>query len=302
MNDIEPSDQSQPETTEEPEEKNPRPAFDLTRAFVNKSQALEASFLAIRHVTSHPGTKGDQLEADWVGLIRDFLPGRYEVGPIFAVDHNGAMSDQIDVAVYDKHYSPQWFGGANGTRFVPVESLYAVFEVKPELNAQYVQYAINKVRSVRALKRTSAPVIHKGGIYKAQDIPVPPIIGGILTINNGWKNTPMTMLDKYQPQDPTDDGFLNIGIALDDLCFDYTPRLDGNGVDTPRTVSSEGQQLIHFAIRLFRQLQAIGTVPAVDMEKYEESLHHYAAADLQAIAASADQTNTTAVETHPTGP
>ena len=150
-------------------------AFDIRGAFTHKQASLEASFLSIRNVTSHPGAKGDELEADWVGLIRDFLPTRYEVGPIFAVDHSGAMSEQIDVAVYDKHYSPQWFGGANGLRFVPVESVYAAFEVKPELNAQRVQYAIKKVASVRRLQRTSAPVVHKGGKYESSQIDLSPI-------------------------------------------------------------------------------------------------------------------------------
>ena len=248
----------------------PAPPFDIAKAFENKATALEASFLAIRNVTTHPGTKGDELEADWVGLIRDFLPTRYEVGPIFAVDHTGAMSQQIDVAVYDKHYSPQWFGGAQGVRFVPVESVYAVFEVKPELSKKYVKYAIDKVRSVRTLDRTSADVIHKGGTYDRAAIDVKPIIGGILTVRNKWvaKNT-LTKVDQYQPSDPTDDGFLNIGIALDTLCFDYTPTLDGTNVVAPRTLSAPGHQLIHFAVRLFRQLQALGTVPAVDMLRYE---------------------------------
>src|SRR5699024_636396 len=112
--------------------------FDIAAAFRNKQEALNASFLAIRDVTSHPTTIGDQSEGDWVGLIRDFLPTRYTVGPIFAVDHTGSMSEQIDVAIYDTHFSPQWFGGTSGTRFVPVESVYAVFEVKPEFNSEYL--------------------------------------------------------------------------------------------------------------------------------------------------------------------
>lgn len=264
-----------------------RPAFDLHRAFGNKQAALEASFLAIRHVTEHPGAKGDQLEADWVGLIRDFLPSRYEVGPIFAVDHTGAMSEQVDVAVYDKHYSPQWFGGANGLRFVPVESVYAAFEVKPDFNAKYVQYAIKKVASVRSLDRTSAPVVHKGGRYDVSNIEVKPIIGGILTSRNGWPNDPFANFDKYQPVDPNHPGFLNIGIVLDAFCFDYSPTLNGEAVTIPRTVSASGQQLIHFAIRLFRQLQAIGTVPAVDMEKYEAAIRNLGAVDLASAAEQA---------------
>lgn len=246
------------------------PKFNIAKAFENKARALEASFLAIRHVTTHPGTKGDELEADWVGLIRNFLPTRYEVGPIFAVDHHGNMSQQIDVAVYDKHFSPQWFGGAQGVRFVPVESVYAVFEVKPELNKTYVEYAIDKVRSVRTLERTSANVVHKGGIYDRSDIPVSPIIGGILAIRCGWSaDTLLANFDTYHPSDPDDDGFLNIGIALDTLCFDYTPTLVGDDIVTTRTQSAPDQQLIHFAVRLFRQLQALGSVPAVDMLKYE---------------------------------
>lgn len=261
------------------DEDGKRPAFDLHRAFINKQVALKASFLAIRDVTSHGTTQGDVSEGDWTGLIRDFLPSRYEVGPIFAVDHHGNMSEQIDVAVYDKHYSPQWFGGANNVRFVPVESVYAVFEVKPELSATYVKAAIQKVTSVRALDRTSAPVVHKGGKYEPATIALTPIIGGILTTRNDWQDT-FTNLDKYQPS-PNAPGFLNIGIALDDLCFDYTPTLAAGTVQTERTTSDNGQQLIHFAIRLFRQLQAIGTVPAVDMEKYEARIQQSGAKDVE---------------------
>ena len=45
-----------------------------------------------------PRPSETEEEADWVGLIRDFLPTRYAVGPIFAVDHHGNMSEQIDAA------------------------------------------------------------------------------------------------------------------------------------------------------------------------------------------------------------
>ena len=219
-------------------------------------------------------TEGSGAEAPpRSGLIRDFLPTRYEVGPIFAVDNTGAISHQIDVAVYDKHYSPQWFGGASGVRFVPVESVYAVFEVKPELKKKYLLYAVDKVMSVRSLDRTSAPIVHKGGKYETAEIDLRPIIGGILTVKNKWPNDTVKYLDKYLTSDPDNPGFLNIGIALDSMCFDYTPILAGETVTTPRTLSADQRQLIHFASRLFRQLQAIGTVPAVDMEKYEQAIH-----------------------------
>jgi len=244
--------------------------FDIAAAFRNKETALRASFLAIRDVTSHGTTIGDQTEADWVGLIRDFLPTRYAVGPIFAVDHHGNLSEQIDAAVYDTHYSPQWFGAAGGVRFVPVESIYAVFEVKPEFNSAYLRAARQKVSSVRKLERTSQVVVHKGGKYEAVDIEIKPVIGGILTMRKGLDD-PAQKLKDTQPA-PGDHEFLNIGICLDHFAFDYTPSAAGSKVETELATRSDGDQLIHFCIRLFRQLQAVGTVPAVDMTKYEKTV------------------------------
>ena len=265
------SDESANETSEIVIEETP--TFDIHNAFLNKERELRARFLAIRNVTSHPVVRGDQSEADWVEILRNFLPNRYSVGPIFAVDHHGSMSEQIDVAVYDGHFSPQWFGGAHGVRFVPVESVYAVFESKPELNAKYVKAAIQKVASVRALERTSQTIVHVGGSYVKPVRDRKPILGGIVATRNGWPNTPEKFLLEYQPSDPKDPGFLNIGIALDGFCFDYTPTLgDEEQVTVPLTFSENGQQLIHFVIRLFRQLQAIGSVPAVEMDKYEEAI------------------------------
>jgi hypothetical protein len=244
-----------------------QPPFDIAAAFRNKEVAMRASFLAIRDVTSHPTTRGDQGEADWVGLIRNFLPTRYAVGPIFAVDHHGNMSEQIDVAVYDTHFSPQWFGTAAGVRLVPVESVYAVFEVKPEFSGKYLRAARQKVASARKLERTSQAVVHKGGTFTAEDIQLKPIIGGILTTRPKLKD-PIAKLKETQPTSGGD-GFLNIGICLDGFAFDYTPTIEGDSVQIELETREGGDQLIHFAIRLFKQLQTVGSVPAVDMTMYE---------------------------------
>lgn len=251
--------------------------FDIAGAFLSKQAALEASYSGIRAVTAHPGTMGDESEADWMGLISDFLPARYEVGPIFAVDSTGASSDQIDVAIYDQQYSPQWFGTSRGIRFVPVESVYAVFEVKPKLTKAYLEYGQSKIDSVRRLKRTSAPIIHAGGRYKAADPDGKRIIGGILTTRSNW--TPETVNSHLSNHLPGhgEPGFMDIGIALDTVAFDFTPALvdgddDDEAANPPLTFSEPDNQLIHFAIRLFRQLQLIGTAVALDMREYEEAM------------------------------
>ena len=128
-----------------------------------------ASRIVLGHPRCHgpPHDPGDQGEADWVGLIRDFLPTRYAVGPIFAVDHHGNMSEQIDVAVYDTHYSPQWFGAAER------HSLRACGERLRGLRGEArVQHHLPRVRAGQGgeragrLERTSQSVVHKGGSYK----------------------------------------------------------------------------------------------------------------------------------------
>lgn len=253
-------------------------AFNLREAFLAKQASLHASHRGIRAVTRHPGTQGDQGEGDWVDLMRDFLPSRYAVGPIFAVDSTGNESQQIDVAIYDQHFSPQWFGTHDGKRFVPVESVYAVFEAKPSITKEYIEYAQEKVASVRKLRRTSAPIIHAGGRFHAVKADERPIIGGIVAAQSGWTaSTTVTKLNEHLPP-LGQPGSLNIGIALDTVAFDHTPNLDDGSPDTealnpPRTFSSDGNQLIYFAIRLFRQLQLIGTVLAVDMGAYEHHLN-----------------------------
>jgi hypothetical protein len=153
---------------------------------------------------------------------------------------------------------------------VPVESVYAVFEVKPEFNSDYLTAARQKVASVRKLERTSQAVMHKGGKYEAVDIKLRPIIGGILTTRRGLEH-PLKKLEESQP-DAGGNEFLNIGICLDQFAFDYTPSITNHDVQTELDTHFGGDQLIHFCIRLFRQLQAIGTVPAVDMTKYEETV------------------------------
>lgn len=256
--------------------------FDIANAFLNLQDQLSASYRAIRAVTSHGPTIGDEAEIDWCGLMRDFLPFRYQVGRIFAVDHTGAMSEQIDCAIYDQQYTPLWFGAKNGIRFVPVEAVYAVFEVKPKLGQGTIQAAIQKISSVRRLTRTSAPIVHAGGKFAPVDHALRPILGGILTATLGWSDD--TAQEKIrlcvEPLRETalvDGGALDIGIALDKLSFDFTPVVNGEDYATrlaeaPLAFSSPDRQLIHFVIRLFRQLQPIGTVLALDMNAYENAL------------------------------
>lgn len=250
--------------------------FDIAAAFRRMQTVMLASHSAIRDVSQHPTTLGDQSEADWIGVLKGFLPERYAVGPIFAVDADGGIGEQIDVAVYDRQYSPLWFGAQNGCDFVPVEAVYAVFEVKPTINTTYIESARQKIASVRRLRRTSAPIKHAGGSFAATEPAAKHLIGGLLAANVEWTSRESTIakLQEYLPPVGQQDS-LDIGVAVGSIAFDYTPTpvdLGSREERIPLEFSAEDDQLIHFGIRLFRQLQQLGTVLAIDMGAYENAL------------------------------
>ena len=238
---------SQPIDTAEPAR------FDLTRGFLSKQEHMLTGLGLAPNFTTHPTTKGDANEAQWVTVLDRFLPGRYGVGPIFAIDSRGGQSDQIDLAIYDRQYSPLFFEQGD-VQFVPAESVYAVFEVKPEMSKANLEYAAAKVESVRSLFRTSAPIAHAGGIFEPKDPKDKPILGGLLSTKWSWAAT-----DSQSGIDAIGKSGLDFGIAVEAIAFDQT-----NGVE----LSPSGEQLIWFAMRLYRRLSKLGTVLAIDLDSY----------------------------------
>jgi hypothetical protein len=214
----------------------------------------------------HPGTKGDATELNWIEMLESYLPERYKVAKAFVLDLNGHLSGQIDIVIFDRHYSPFLFN-QDDTLYIPAESVYAVLEVKPELNKENVKYAADKAASVRVLRRTSAKIPHAGGVYKARK-PFE-ILAGILTTSSSWKpplgskfESVLTALSKDQK--------LNFGCALQSGAFEILS--DGkNELSVRKSKSSDS--LIFFFLTLLSRLQQLGTVPAIDIKEYANSLH-----------------------------
>ncbi len=138
---------------------------------------------------------------------RTICPQRYQAETAHVVDSNGAFSEQIDVVVFDRQYSPFIFR-YEGEIIIPAESVYAAFEAKQVMDADKIGYARKKVASVRKLHRTSLPIPHAGGVYPPK--PLIPIYGGMLTVESNW-SPPMdqALVDALQ-KDGTD-GHLDFG-------------------------------------------------------------------------------------------
>ncbi len=147
--------------------------------------------------------------------------------------------------------------------FVPAEAVFAALEVKQEMNRDTIAYAASKVASVRGLRRTSAPILHAGGQVDPKK--PQPIIGGLLTMDSGWK-PPMGEAFEKALDDFRDCGGLDLGCALRGGAFE---RLTQDG---PLIQSDSAGLLIFFVVRLLKRLQGMASPPAIDYDEYAQVL------------------------------
>jgi hypothetical protein len=223
---------------------------------------LEARLGTARRNLDHPGAKGDATEGEWSDLPATYLPRRYQVSKGFVIDSMGELSDEIDIIVHDRHFSPLLFHRGQ-TCYVPAESVYAILEVKQELSQKYVVYAGEKAASVRRLKRTSVAIPHAGGIFPPR--PVTRILAGILTSAAGWVD-PSESLQGVLAKLPTDQQ-LDIGCAAKGLGFRVA-----YGTDTKVESSAPDQALVFLILNLLSALQSVGSVSAMDYDGYLKAL------------------------------
>lgn len=246
------------------------------RKFLRESLAGEQSVLiaqlklALESIT-HSATTGDVNEKHFIGLLKRYLPNRYRADQGIVIDSTGATSDQIDIIIYDPQYTPLLLDQQTH-RYVLAESVYAVLEVKPAINKEYLQYAGNKARSVRSLSRTTIPIPHAGGTYPAK--PLFPILAGIVAVRAEWSNGLMSPAFAEALQELHGDYLLNFGLALEDHAFDLP---DGSSAEASTAIapslsdSIEGS-LAWFLFNLLKRLQGLGTCPAVDWSQYGQVL------------------------------
>jgi hypothetical protein len=180
------------------------------------------------------------------------------------IDSTGSTSDQIDVIIYDPQYTPTLLD-QNKHRYIPAESVYAVFEVKPVMNKKYVTYAGDKAESVRKLHRTSIEIHHAGGEFPPKKLF--PIIAGIVSNSMEWTDGFEGESFTKSFHSLTGDKSLDFCLSVSGGCF-HADEADQNH-------KPNGRSLIYFIFRLLQRLQTLGTVPAVDWNAYADVLNHH---------------------------
>lgn len=252
---------------------------DLRGLFGDLQNEMEASLGTFRRNVDHPSIKGDATELKWIDFLRKYLPDKYKVNKAMVIDSEGNRSAQIDVVIYDAVFTPFIFNEGE-TMYIPAEGVYAVFEVKPQAQGN-IEYAGDKVASVRKLKRTSTSIINAGRHCDPRNLTK--IIGGILSTTAGFSKDTL----KEHLQKLTGLNSLDCGCCLD-LCafrckFDNDYTIEGkdqvavtNYYNTRSckdvVFSGKDNSLFTFFFQLNYYLKEIGTVPAIDINAYLKAI------------------------------
>ena len=265
-----------------------RKMIDLRDLFHGLQKQMLASLNVNREFIGHPGSKGDATEQHWIEFLRTYLPDRYKVDKAIVIDSMGNVSEQMDIVIYDAIYTPFIFN-QDGFMYIPAESVYAVFEVKQDVKGN-IEYAAQKVESVRKLKRTSIGMVASGKSLPAR--PLTKIIGGILTTTSSYCNNETI---KAQLKQLKGLQTLDLGCLCDTGSFyiDYNEIIPDsisptNNIEDNRKyieqvyVSREVNEikfsdkevsLFTFFLQLVSYLKFIGTVPAIDINAYLKAIH-----------------------------
>ncbi len=235
--------------------------WDLPVILASLNDDLEQDLSISREAFKHPGTKGDASETTWMDLLTKYLPKRYQIETGHIVDSKGVFSQQIDVVIFDRQYSPFIFD-FKGQKIIPAESVYAVFEAKQDANKERIEYARKKISSVRRLHRTSLPIPHAGGTYPPK--PLPHIIGGILTLESTW-NPPLGIaLQEVLENNEFDDELLDLG------CFAAHGTFELKHGEY--FFKENNKPVTYFLFELIARLQSSATVPMIDIRAYSDWL------------------------------
>jgi len=239
--------------------------IDLHGLFLGLQEQMITKLVTNRKQIPHPGTKGDAAELCWLEMLGNYLPQRYRAEKAFVLDSEGKLSDQIDIVIFDRQYSPFLFNQDNAL-YVPAESVYAAIEVKQEINKHMIEYAGEKIASVRRLKRTSAPIPHAGGEYPPKDNFG--ILSGIVALECNWNpafgEAFNQVINQLLPNNR-----IHLGCALQRGAVDVTYSENKEPIVE---ICNREESLIFFFLHLLARLQRLGTVPAMEIFEYAKSL------------------------------
>jgi len=182
----------------------------LHETFLKVSDEIWAKF---RRTSQIPNklNRGREREKIVQSFLDEFLPKQYSVGYGFTVATNNQESPEEDIVMYDEINNPLLSRFATLQKF-PIESVYAIIEVKSVLNKKELKDSFKKIRAVKELPRV-------GGFTKMLQetvvFPPPsPPLGIVFAFKSTGLNTLKRNLKEFQ-RDVDPSYWINVICVLD---------------------------------------------------------------------------------------
>lgn len=231
-------------------------SIEIKGLFLSLQNEFLAELNTTREYVKHKGTMGAVSESTWSEWLVTYLPSRYAVSKGFAIDCEGRLSEEIDIIIYDRYYSPLILH-VDDTKYIPVESIFCIFEVKQSINKEYIEYAVNKASSVDSLRITSATVNTIDGKRVKEPYR---ILRGLLATSADWKEG----IESTKARVHLANSKLDFGCAMDDRSFSID--------DGELKISNKDECLIFFFLKLMSKLSALGNAIPLSFDDYASSL------------------------------
>lgn len=220
------------------------------------AERVERDLRLARSTIGHAPALGASTEQVWIRIFDTYLPQRYCARSATVMDSENNFSDQIDIVIFDRQYSPTMFE-LEGTTVIPIESVYAVFESKQTLRGEFLAYAQQKALSVRRLTRTSVVIPTINGNFRKNP---QWILAGFLALEP-YKENPDPDAVKARLEAEQDNGKLDFGCVA-------THGVFGCSGDDSTTYRADKHAGGVFLLELMARLQSCGTAPAIDYRAY----------------------------------
>ena len=119
--------------------------------------------------TDHGPTIGGFREDIWREMFRQIVPGKFVIEQsVFIIDSTGAVSNEVDLAIFDETYTPYIFRYGR-LKFLPIEAVAAVVECKSNsLNKENLKRWGKSIIGLRTSNQSYARIA--GAIARGEDI------------------------------------------------------------------------------------------------------------------------------------
>jgi len=206
----------------------------------------------------HYGERGQELEKILIDFLSERLPNLYSVGRGFVVASNNEKSLQQDIVIYDEQNNPM-ISSFRTQNFYPIESVYAVIQVKSILDKTRLKDAFHNIKAVKTLPT-------QGGFYMGEHgmivyPPPPPPLGIVFAFKSKTKLRTLqnNLLEFHSGEDPKH--WINMICVLErGICFygDLREMRLEIGSDNLNIEESRDETLFTFYILLQNYLSFAG--------------------------------------------